>query len=67
MPRSNTTIHHCAFCRVVEVSPSERAICPLCNGLMLKGAPPHGIYAPLTEDGVHEAYAVMMSSNGGVR
>jgi hypothetical protein len=67
MPRSTTVIHHCVECLVVEVSTSERAMCPICDGIMLKGAPPHGTYAPMTNDAIDHVFARMMSGNGEVR
>jgi hypothetical protein len=67
MPKSPTVIHYCAECVVVEVSTSERAMCPICDGPMLKGAPPHGTYASMTVSAVHSVFARMMSDNGEVR
>jgi hypothetical protein len=64
MPRAATVIHHCAWCRVAEVNASQRAACPLCDGLMIAGPPPHGTYSQLTDDEHHSVYAKMMNDTG---
>ena len=63
-----TSVWHCSLCRLLEVTQRKaRAICPLCGGALLQGAPHAGTYAPMSSVEKHAVFARMMSGNGDVR